>query len=401
VTRTEQEDIMPSQIPVSDVNVWSDENLLDPFPMYRALRDMGPVVYLERHKFHAVTRFADVKQVLGDWETFSSASGVSFNDDLNTAIAGSLVGSDPPRHRHYRGILERPLAPAEMKKVRDRIQELAAGLVADTVRKGEVEVVSEVASYLPVVLVAELVGLPPEGRENMIDWATAGFNALAPAGVDRVADSLVDMAGMAAYFEDPDLVDHLRPGSWASRLCQAARDGEITHAEFLNLLQMNYILPALDTTIHATTNLIWLLAHRPDIWAELKARPALVGRAVNEALRLEGPVQAFSRKVTKDALIDGVTVPAGEWLFVSFAAANRDERRYPDPDRFDIHRDAADHVAFGYDEHVCLGRNLATLEMTMLLSELLRSVETLEVKQEKRLLHNSLRGFEQLRVEFG
>lgn len=389
---------MPSPVPVSDVDVWSDENLLDPFPMYRMLRDMGPVVYLERHGFHAITRYKDVKHVLTNWQMFSSASGVSFNHDLNAAIAGSLVGSDPPQHRHYRSILERPLLPGEMKKVRDRIQELAAGLVADSLRKGSLEIVSEFASYLPVVLVAELVGLPPEGRERMVDWATGAFNALAPEGVDRVAEGVAEMAGMSDYFGDPVLVSRLRPGGWAHRLSEAAAAGEITHEEFLNLLQVNYILPALDTTIHATANMIWLLAHRPDVWAELRARPALVGRAVNEALRLEGPVQAFSRKVTQPVEIEDVRLQEGAWLMVSFAAADRDERRYPDPDRFDIHRDAADHVAFGYDEHVCLGRNLATLEMTLLLAEMLRVVEKLEVMSEKRMLHNSLRGFDELRV---
>jgi cytochrome P450 len=389
---------MPTPIPVSDADVWSDENLLDPFPMYRMLRDMGPVVYLERHGFHAITRYKDVKHVLGNWQMFSSASGVSFNDDLNAAIAGSLVGSDPPRHRYYRSILERPLLPAEMKKVRDRIQELAAGLVADTLRKGSVDIVSEVASYLPVVLVAELVGLPPEGRERMVDWATGGFNALAPAGVGRVAEGIAEMAGMSAYFDDPSLISRLRPGGWAHRLSQAAAAGEITHEEFLNLLQLNYILPALDTTIHATANMIWLLAHRPDVWAELRARPALVGRAVNEALRLEGPVQAFSRKVMQALEIGDTRLEEGAWLLVSFAAADRDERHYPDPDRFDIHRDAADHVAFGYDEHVCLGRNLATMEMTMLLTEMLRTIDRLDVVSERRMLHNSLRGFDELRV---
>lgn len=389
---------MPNNMPVSNIDVWSDENLIDPFPMYKILRDMGPVTYLERHDCYAVTRFKDVKHVLSDWESFSSAAGVSFNDDINPTIAGSLIGSDPPIHQGYRSILERPLVAAEMRAVRDRIKTLAADLVSSLAQHKEIEAVSQLASYLPVTLVSELVGLPQEGRERMLDWASGAFNALAPTGVDRVAEGMQQMAGMGSYFEDPTLPDRLRPGSWGARLDAAVHAGELTREEFCRLLQVNYILPALDTTIHATGNMIWLLASHPDIWERLRANSALVGRVVNEALRLEGPVQAFSRVTTQDVVIDGTPIPAGKRLFVSYASANRDERHYSDPDTFNIDRNASDHLSFGYDEHLCLGRNLATLEMTMLLTELVDKVDKLTLISADRHLHNTLRGFARLNI---
>jgi len=387
--------------PASPVDLWSDELLANPFAAYRELRDLAPVVHLTRHDLYAVTRYDDVKRVLDDWQTFSSAAGVGFNEPINALIAGSLVGSDPPRHRHYRSLLERPLSAADLKAVRERVRELAAGLIKRLLGQPSVEVVSELASYLPVTLVAELVGLPPEGRERMLDWAAGAFNALAPVGVPRVEEGMAQMGTMQEYFADPALPARLAPNGWADRLQAAVRRGEIGPDEFSTLLSVNYVLPALDTTIHATTNLIWLLAADADRWQWLRANRGMSGRAVHEALRLEGPVQAFSRVASRDCEIDGYEVKAGQRLLVCFAAANRDERHYPDPDKFDMTRSAADHLAFGYSEHVCLGRNLATLELTMLLTELLNQVGRITLLEAVRGFNNGLRGFAQLRVALG
>ncbi len=389
---------MPQQPPASSVDLWSDDVLISPFAAYRELRDLAPVVHLVRHDLYAVTRYQDVKRALADWQTFSSAAGVGFNEPMNRLIAGSLVGSDPPRHRHYRSILERPLSAADLKAVRERVRELAAALIKRLVRQQSVEVVAELASYLPVTLVAELVGLPPEGRERMLEWAAGAFNALAPVGVARVEQGMAQMGNMQEYFADPALPTRLLADGWAARLQGAVQRGEIGPDEFSTLLSVNYVLPALDTTIHATTNLIWLLAEDAERWRWLRANREMTGRAVHEALRLEGPVQAFSRVATQDCEIDGYEVKAGRRLLICFAAANRDERHYPDPDRFDMSRSAADHLAFGHAEHVCLGRNLATLELTMLLTELLSQVERITLLEAERGFNNGLRGFAKLRV---
>lgn len=162
---------------------------------------------------------------------------------------------------------------------------------------------------------------------------------------------------------------------------------------------MNYTMAALDTTIHASSNMLWLMATHPETWKTLKTNPGLVSRAVNESLRIEGPVQAFARVTTRDAEVGGTIVPKGKRLFVSYGSANRDERHYPNPDVFDIGRNAADHLAFGYDEHVCLGRNLATLEMTALLGELVARVDTLHLTHAERGNNNSLRGFAKLHLD--
>jgi cytochrome P450 len=386
---------MSSTLPVSDVDIWSDANILDPFPTYRELRDLGPVVHLQRYDLYAVTRYDDVKTVLEDWRTFSSALGVTFSEGMNSVVAGSLIGSDPPLHQHFRAILERPLTPVALRQVRERIKVLAEETVADALGRAHVEAVSDISSSIPVSLVAELVGLPPEGRERMLAWASGAFNAIAPEGVARVEEGVAQMGDMLDYFRDPTLPARLRAGGWAAQLRDAAERGEIDWEQFCVLLQ-NYVLPALDTTIHAISSMLWLLAGDPETWAMLRSDRALVGRAVHEALRLEGPVQAFSRLTTADTELGGSPVAAGKRLFVCFASANRDERHYADPDRFDVRRDATDHLAFGIQEHSCLGRSLAALEMTMVLTALVERVERLSLVGMRREMNNSLRGLKRL-----
>ena len=302
---------MSSKPPSLDIDLWSDDVLADPYPAWRQLRDLGPVVFLPRYDLYAITRYDDVKATLQDWATFSSAQGVAFNEPLNEGLAGSLIGSDPPDHLHYRSILERPLTASELRPVHNQIREMAADIVAGLAGRSSVEAVLELASPIPLGLVRELVGLPDEGQDRMLEWAAAGFNALAPIGTPRVAEGFAALEEWTRVFAAPDFFERVRPDSWASRLRDAADNGEITRDEARTFLQMNYAFAALDTTIHSTSNLLWLLATHPDAWTALKANPALVGRAVNEALRVEGPVQTFSRMVTRDTAIGGTDLPRG------------------------------------------------------------------------------------------
>jgi cytochrome P450 len=345
-----------------------------------------------------LTRYKEVKECLSDWETFSSAQGVSFNDNLNEGLAGSLVGSDPPEHRHYRKILEKPLLPNGLAGVRSKIRDMANGIVANAKAKGTVEAVSDISSQLPIKLVAELVGLPAEGQSKMLHWASQGFNTFAPEGTPRVEQGIADIAEMTAFFTDPTLPDRILPNSWASGLDEAVKQGVITREQFCTFMQMNYTFAALDTTIHASSSMLYLLATHPDEWKKLKNKPSLALKAMNETLRLDGPAQAFSRVTTRDTELSGVPVRKGSRLFVSFAAANRDERHYSNPDVFDISRKSADHLGFGFDEHVCLGRNLATLELMEILAQLIEQVDRIELVDCERSVNNALRGFKRLNL---
>jgi len=157
-----------------------------------------------------------------------------------------------------------------------------------------------------------------------------------------------------------------------------------------------YLMPSLDTTIFAMSNLLWLLANNPDQWELLRSRPNLIPRAIHEAIRIESPVQFFSRVATEDTEIDGTPIKAGSRVFVIYAAGNRDPRRFENPDRFQIERDSTDHVGFGHSAHRCVGMNLALMEITAMLTALVGKVRAIELIDAKRADNAILRGFEKL-----
>jgi len=385
-----------ASIPISDVNPFELDVRLDPYPFYHELREMGPVVHLRKLDLYAVTRFADVRRVLADQQVFSSASGVAQNAAMNAAMAGSIVGTDPPEHTRLREILGRPLTPAKLAPMRDRLSQLSAGQVERILSDGgEVEAVSQIAWYLPLTVVTELVGMPDDATARMLPWAAASFNGMAPDIMPGTAPALATIGEMIGYVADPGLPDRLRPGSWSAQLHEASVRGEIDYGQFLSMLQ-GYLMPSLDTTIFAMSNLLWLLANNPDQWELLRSRPNLIPRAIHEAIRIESPVQFFSRVATEDTDIDGTPIKAGSRVFVIYAAANRDPRRFEDPDSFKIERESTDHVGFGHSAHRCVGMNLALMEITAMLTALVGKVRAIELIDAKRADNAILRGFEKL-----
>lgn len=384
-------------LPTFDVDLYSDAVLDDPYDLYRELRNAGPVVHLSRYGFYALPRYDDVRAALGDWQRFSSAKGVAMNDQMNDILAGTVIATDPPEHMRLRKILERPIAPKEVAALRGRIVELAEALAARLSEMDAFDAASDLAHYLPLTVVSELIGLPEEGRQRILAWAAASFDIMAAAGAPRMEEAGHIMGEMMEYVMDPSLPERLRPDGWAARLFNAVETGEIAPGQPEVMIQ-GYLNPSLDTTIFATTNLIWLFARYPDQWQELRENPALVPRAINEAIRLESPIQHFSRVTTEDVQIDGSLIPAHSRILVMYGSANRDERHYQMAEKFDVRRENSDHLGFGYANHMCVGMNLAKLEITALVQALLPRISRFELVDAKRARNNLLRGFESLKV---
>jgi cytochrome P450 len=232
----------------------------------------------------------------------------------------------------------------------------------------------------------------------MLRWAAAIFNSMGPADSPLTAAGFRESADAIEYLSTLDRND-LDPDGWTAALFRAADKGEISH-EKARLMLMDYLGPALDTTINGLGNALWLFANNPDQWDLLTRNPDLVNSAIDEALRIESPVRAFTRLVTRDYDMDGVVLPAGSRALMVYASANRDERRYDEPDRFDITRNARDHVTFGYGTHMCAGRNLGLLEIATVLKVLVRRVKHIHLLDAKRATNNTLRGFSRLDLRF-
>lgn len=385
--------------PSTTIDLWTDEALSDPYPVYAQLREIGPIVWMETYDAFVITHFEPARAALRAWSTFASGNGVFMNDPTNEALAGRLMlCTDGERHTRLRRVVAAPLTPKALEDVRSHIDIEAAALVQRLVDAGRFDAATDLAEYLPVEIVSSLVGVPEAGRERLIEWATAAFNASGPLN-ERCLASLPMVSEMTEFIEQQCVPGQLRPGGWADRVWRAADAGQLEPYEPPSLMN-DYMAPALDTTINGTTNLVWLLAHHPDQWDLLRSDPTLIPNAIEEALRLESPIQSFSRSTTEDTDVAGVDVPAGSRVLILFGAANRDPLAFESPDTFDIARSNANsHLALGHGRHACPGGHVARLEIRALMSELVQRVEQLRVVEEHRRLNNSIRGLDRLVVD--
>lgn len=382
----------------TDVDLWAGDALENPMPIYKQLRDAGPVIWLSKVSSWGVFRFDAVREVLSNPAIFSSGKGVMLNDFMNkaTSEAGVILCSDDPRHRSLRRVFARPLTPAAVSKLRPRLAEMMAAHVDRLFERKSFDAIKDLAQFLPLTVVKELVGLTSEGKDNMLVWAAGAFDAFGPDTSPRTHAGAKLAAEMLNYILTVRRED-LDPDGWGAAVFLAADAGEISHDDARSLLS-DYLTPALDTTIIGLGGAIRLFAENPDQWSLLRNNPSLIPGAIDEAIRLQSPIRAFGRQLTEDYCLGGVELRASDRVHVFYASANRDERHYPEPDRFLIERRAKDHVGFGYGHHLCAGMNLAKLEIEVALRALLSKVERISINECVLSPHNTLNVIEKLNV---
>jgi cytochrome P450 len=377
--------------PTYDVDLFSDHALAEPYEHYRRIRDLGPVVWLSAHDVYAVGRYADVRSVLDTPEVFCSGQGVGFNDFINMIGRGTTLMSDGEQHRRLRNVILRPLTPKAMAQLRPVGQALADRLADELVGRRQFDAISDLAEVLPSRWVPELLGWPDDARERLVGWGSANFDALGPpnARADAAGAGLLEMASYAGHLAQSSLPE----GSMAAGIMAAADRGELDRAQ-CPLAIVDYLAPSLDTTISALGNAIWLFATHPDQWQLLRHDPDRVKHAFNEVLRMETPISCFTRVALRDTEIDGVEVPAGARVMINYASANRDERHWDRAGEFDITRNSAGQIAFGYGDHACAGMGLARLEGAAVLGALVERVQRFELTAPPiRKLNNLIRSF--------
>ena len=371
---------MTTTVPTYRPDVYAREAILDPYPHYERMRALGPVVRLARQGVLAVTRYADCKQVLLDDATFVSGRGVALNPVANRLSRGTTLNSDGEEHDRRRTLLASRLTPKSLRSMRDEVEQRADAVVAAAVQKEHVDGVGDIAVALPTSFVPDLIGWPEEGREHLLRWAGATFDSLGPLNGQtvRTAPSTI---GMMRFARSVVRRGAVLPGSMGADLLEKAESGEVQRSE-CPALMIDYLAPSLDTTISAIASALMLLAQHPDQWTALKADPSLIPNTVNEVVRLESPLRAFSRYVERDAEVGGVPVKAGSRVAVFYASANRDDRFWDAPDSFDITRNATPQLGFGQGAHGCAGQGLARLETQSILHAVVRRVERLEITGE-------------------
>jgi cytochrome P450 len=367
----------PRGVAVYRPNIYAKAAVVDPYPHYRRLRELGPVVWLHRHGAYAVPRYAECKATLRDDATFVSGNGVALNPISNRLSRGTTLNSDGVEHDRRRKLVAHRLLPRALRDLSGTVDEQAAAIVDAAVHRGTVDAVADLASALPLAVVPDLVGWPHDERGPLIDWAGATFDALGPLNWQAVKSAPL-VARMLRFTRQ--VVDNraVIRGSIVDELLSKADAGTLTREE-CTALMIDYVAPSLDTTISAISNAVYLLATHPEQWQLLKEDPGLIPNAVNEIVRYESPLRAFARLARNDAQIAGTPIPAGSRVLVMYASANRDESEWENPDTFDIRRDAGRHLGFGNGAHACAGQALARLETAAMLRALIDRVDRIEV----------------------
>ncbi|MFF1511613.1 cytochrome P450 [Streptomyces sp. NPDC058326] len=393
--------MLTTDIPSTRIDPYTDQSILSPYQDYRALRDLGPVVWLEKYELYASARYEQVYDALHDHESFSSASGVGVTEQLNKAQHGSSLTSDPPYHDLVRGLVAKHLTPKALAQFHTYIQDWADQVVDELVEKDTFDAVTDFGQAFPLKIVPDLLGWPiDEGRERLLHWAAAGFNAFGPLN-ERTRAGFPLLKEMGEFLHRMSVPGNLRPDSWGAELVAEAQAGRIGN-ELLPALLGDFLGPSMDTSVSALAASLWLLGSHPQQWDAIRADRALIPRAFNEIVRFESPLRGFTRLLTRERDLGGVQLPAGSRVLLLYGSANRDERHWEqDPDVFDITRaQAAEHLGFGHGIHGCVGQALSRLEAQALLNSLASKVVRIEVGEPVWRLHNTVRGLESLPVTF-
>jgi cytochrome P450 len=376
----------PADAEAYEPDLYSTRAILDPHPHYARLRQLGPAVWLTKHRVYVLPRYAECKAVLRDDKTFISGQGVGLNPVVNRLSSGTALNSDGDEHDQRRKLVAHRLLPRALRAMAELVRRQA---------DQQVDGVKDLATALPVSVVPDLVGWPEEGRKDLLRWGPATFDALGPIN-KYSARAVPTSLRMLRFSKDVVRRRAVMEGSMGYDILFAADAGKLAHRE-CSALMIDYLVPSLDTTISGIANALALFAMHPDQWDLLRGQRSLLTNAINEVLRYESPLRAFSRKVARDTTIADADVPAGARLLVIYASANRDEREWDEPDVFDITRDATRHLGFGHGAHACAGQGLARVEMQAMLEALLERVGRIELTEQPSWgLNNIIRCYERL-----
>jgi cytochrome P450 len=376
----------------------------DPYPVYRRLREEAPLYRNDTYDFYALSRFEDVERGLVDRATYISGRGailelIKANIEMPPGV---LIFEDPPIHTLHRGLLSRVFTPKKMNALEPQVRAFCARSLDPLVGAGGFDFIRDLGAQMPMRVIGMLLGIPEQDQELIRDRSDADLRTRPGEPMEYSQDRFVTGEAFAEYVDwraehpSDDLMTELLQAEFAD---ETGTTRHLTRDEVLTYVQV--IAGAGNET---TTRLIgWagkVLADHPEQRRELVEDRSLIPNAIEEILRYEPPAPHVARYVTREVEHYGQAVPEGSVMIFVVGAANRDGRRYPDGERFDIHRDVGQHLTFGYGIHFCLGAALARLEGRVALDEVLKRFPKWEVDLDNARLSptSTVRGWETLPV---
>jgi len=347
----------------------------NPYPYYAKLRDKAPVAWIESVRGWAVSRYADVDFILRNPRLFSSAlwNETASGDLIPVPEAPGLLSMDPPDHTRMRKLANKGFTPRLIRAMEPRVQAIVQNLLKPLTGQAEADLVPSLSVPLPIIVIAEMLGIELERQADFKRWSDALVQSL-----NRPTDEAVraqirqNNTEFRAYMEH---MIHKRRAEPGEDLITAFVQAEEEHQTLSSIEILGLTVLLLGAGNETTTNLIgnavMALLDHPEELTKVRAERANVPALIEEVLRYDSPVQVVYRQATQDVELEGGKLRAGATIFVLLGAANRDERKFPDPDRFDVTRNPQDHVGFGYGIHYCLGAPLARLSSRVVLEALL------------------------------
>ena len=391
-------------MPATEFNPYSWELHEDPYPTYRALREHAPVYRNDALGFWALSRHADVAAAFKDTLTFSNREGVALerSSQAQASATASFLAMDPPRHDQMRNLVSRGFTPRRVADLEPRVRALTAEYVDRFAGAGRCDLIADLAGKLPMAVVSELLGIREADRDHLRTLADTvvhredGQSAIPPAAMQASQQMLLyfrDLVAERAQAPGGDLVSAL--------LASEVEGARLAVPEVMAFLFL-MVIAGNETTTKLIGNAVYWLWRHPEERDRVRRDPALVANWVEETLRYDGSTQMLARAVTRDVELHGQHLRAGDRLLLLVGAANRDERVFPDPDRFDLRRDTSQHLAFGKGTHFCLGASLARLETRVALEEIQRRVPDFELEPEGlvRVHSPNVRGFAAMPMRF-
>lgn len=383
---------MTGAIPSLTVDPFGRDFLANPYARHDLLRDAGPVVWLDALGCYAMARHAEVQSALKDWTSFVSGRGVGladFSRETPWRPPSLLLEADPPLHDRTRGLMNKIASLLSLKQVRDDWQAKADTLVEDLVARRDIDAVRDLSEVFPLLVFPDLIGLRPDGREHLLTYAAAVFNAFGPRN-DIFEEGNAVAAEATAWVAEACKRDNLSPDGWGMQVYEAADRGDCSHDEAERLVR-SFLSAGVDTTVNGIGNMLHAFALHPEQWDRLRADPSLTKRAFEESLRWDSTVQTFFRTTSRDVEVGDARIPEGSKVLLFLAAANRDPRRWDNAEAFDIGRTSSGHVGFGFGIHQCLGQMVARIEAETVLNAMIPRIAAIHLAgTPSRRLNNTL-----------
>lgn len=378
----------------------------DPYPTYRWMRDQAPTYYNEELGFYALTRFDDNLAAFIDHESYSSSHGTSLEFmDSPKPDTGLIIYMDPPRHNRYRALVSKAFTPRQIQDLGPEIRRIAVSYLDRLVDRASFDVVREFTARLPMDVISAMLGIP-EGDRRFVQESSNAILHREPGNPRPTEEAVQSSLRVMEYFQEQIDERRRQPrDDMMSRLTQVeVEEGGVTRRLSDGDIQSFFLLLATagnETVTKLLATAYFELWRNPDERRALVEDPSLVANAVEETLRYDPPSQYQGRVTTRDVELHGVTMPEGAKVLLINGASGRDERKFAEPDRFDVRRDIDLHLGFGYGRHICLGASLARLESRIAIAELLRRFPDYEIPADgiERMHSSNVRGLAGLVLE--